>query len=1123
MSRCISNALTLLAVALAICVAPLAWSAPAARAAEGTGWEAFVQAYPTHLQSGGNGTIQIDLMNTGAKRSGGTITVTDILPEGVIPTAAGGMIEDAVGSPTEEVKQFGGVRWDCEPFEIEVVPEVEMAGVTCTSNPKYVNELPLGEGEKFLGIERIGIAVHVEEETEPATESNEVSIGGGGATGVTDVSSPVTVSASEPGYGFSGFDAWFTNADGSVDTQAGSHPYESTFAVGFNELADGQLAGGEQRTVEAELPPGFFGEPNSAPRCTQEQLSAEECPPETQIGEDMPLLGHEGGGGAQGGGALAVYNMVPPPGVVDQFATIIYGKVVLFDTGPRGYGSYNIVTHIDNIAAGDHIDGNILKLWGVAPEVSHNRARDTDGPSEEDQLCHVHGCPSSAPARPFLTLPTSCEGPQRFTVRGVGTWENAGARAEASVLSHDAQDVETGFTGCSKLSFGPSVTAAPESSDADTPAGLGVNVTFPQEALRVPGRLVEATVKDATVTLPEGLVINPGQAAGLQVCTPEEAKLQEEGPPSCPKASKVGTVTVKTPLLEGAFETELHGSAYVLPQSSSGPNLQSHPPALQLLIAISGDGINLKLVANVQLNETTGQLTTTLTETPGLPFTSFQLSFSGGPQAALATPVACGAYTTTSDFTPWSSPFDGDLFPSSTFLITGGVGGGACLPSPLPFAPSLIAGSTTDEAGAYTNFSLLLQRGDGQQRIEKLQFKVPPGLVGMISHVQPCPEPLASEGKCSEESKIGGVTVASGPGQFPLVIPQPGNPESTIYLTGPYEGAPFGLSIVTHVIAGPFNLGTIVTPAKIEIDPLTAQITVTTGSLPQVVDGVPTDLRLIDSVISREHFMLNPTNCNASSFSGTAFGAPPPGAGGPHAEAPIASRFQVGSCQSLKFQPTFKVSTSAKTSRVDGTSLHVSMSLPEEAGLGVEANVQKVKVSLPKQLPTPLKTLQKACPEKTFAENPANCPVASRVATAKVSTPVLPGGLSGPAYFVSHGGAKYPELIIVLTGENGVTAQVHGETFISKAGITTGTFSTVPDVPFTNFELTFPQRQYPAFTANGNLCKGTLEMPTEMVGQNGFSIKQKTKIAVTGCPKKKTAHKKAKKHAKKDRPAAARR
>jgi hypothetical protein len=1093
--------------------------ASSARAAEGTGWEVFSQAYPTHLHPGTGGTIQIFLMNTGAEPSsdaliGGPITVIDTLPAGIVAKKAGGMSSDAVVSPEEEAKEKidgkprGGARWNCGGTGTEVV--------TCTSNPLYLGSLPAGEGANFTPAERVGVEVEVKLGASEGRFANGIAVVGGGAMGRTVVSDPVMVSSGEPGYGLSGEDVWFTNADGSVDTQAGSHPYETTVAVGFNTLADGRTAGGEARALEAELPPGFFGEPGAAPQCSRQQLDASECPPDTQVGEEMALVVKHPSG-PEGVGDLPVYNMIPPPGVADQLASVLFGKTVFFDSGPRGYGTYNIVTHVDDIPVGQ-LAGSILRLWGVAPEASHDKARFSYGPTPEDENCKAHGCPSSAPARPFLTLPTSCEGPQPFTLRGLGTWEEE-EHEEATVLSHNALDIPTGFTGCSNLSFDPSLTAAPDTSEADTPAGLGVNVTFPQEALRVPGALVEATAKNTSVTLPEGLVINPGQAAGLVACTEAQARLREEGPPSCPLASKVGTVKVRTPLLEGALESELEGAAYVLaqyqgqPGERPRPTLQSHPPALQLLIAVSGDGVYLKLEANVQLNEATGQLTTTLTETPGLPFTDFELEFSGGAQAALATPASCGTYTTTSDFTPWTSPFAPDLSPYSSFQIAGGPLGGACPSSPLPFSPSLIAGATTDEAGGYTDFSLLLQRGDGQQRIERLQFKAPPGLTGMISAVPLCPEPQASKGECPETSKIGSATVASGPGPYPLVVPQPGDPESPIYLTGPYDGAPFGLSILTHVIAGPFNLGTIITRAKIEIDPLTAQIIVTTDPLPQVIDGVPTDLRLIDSVIDHEHFMLNPTSCDRSLFSGTAWGAPPPGTSGPHAEAPITSRFQVLSCASLKFKPTFKVSTSAKTSRVNGASLHVSLTLPNQAGLGTEANVRKVKVSLPKQLPTPLKTLQKACLEKTFAQNPANCPVASQVGHAKVSTPILPGGLSGTAYFVSHGGAKYPELIIVLTGENGVTVQVHGETFISKAGITTGTFSTAPDVPFTSFELTFPQRQYPAFTANGNLCKGTLKMPTEMVGQNGMVIQQNTKIAVTGCPKK-AVHKKKGKHKK---------
>lgn len=190
------------------------------------------------------------------------------------------------------------------------------------------------------------------------------------------------------------------------------------------------------------------------------------------------------------------------------------------------------------------------------------------------------------------------------------------------------------------------------------------------------------------------------------------------------------------------------------------------------------------------MNEQTGQLTTTFQGTPELPFTDFKLSFSGGAQAALDTPAQCGSYTTTSDFAPWSSPFVADVFPTASFLIKAGPGGGACPSSPMPFQPTMTAGASTDQAGQFTGFSMLLQRADGQQRIEKLQFKMPPGLSGALSSVPLCDE--ADAGTCPAASRIGHTTVTSGPGPYPLVLPQPGAPELPIYLTGPYKGAPFG-------------------------------------------------------------------------------------------------------------------------------------------------------------------------------------------------------------------------------------------------------------------------------------------------------------------------------------------
>jgi hypothetical protein len=211
----------------------------------------------------------------------------------------------------------------------------------------------------------------------------------------------------------------------------------------------------------------------------------------------------------------------------------------------------------------------------------------------------------------------------------------------------------------------------------------------------------------------------------------------------------------------------------------------------------------------------------------------------------------------------------------------------------------------------------------------------------------------------------------------------------------------------------------------------------------------------------------------------------------------------VTNCATLTFKPIFKVSTAGKTSRKNGASLTVKLSEPP-GSFGKEANIAKVKVDLPKQLPSRLTTLQKACPDSTFNANPASCSAASRIGTATATTPILASGLEGPAYFVSHGGAKFPELIIVLQG-NGITVQLHGETFISRTGITSSTFRTIPDVPVHTFQLTLPQGPDSALAANGNLCtvKGGLKMPTLFTAQNGMTIKQSTPIGVSGCGKTK--------------------
>jgi uncharacterized repeat protein (TIGR01451 family) len=1096
---------------LAVTCASLALSAaPAAAVEPAPGWELTTERYPTNLPPGGTGKIVVEVFNVGEAESTGTVTVTDTLPEGLIATAAGeqaGLLKFHPGSS----------YWDCSGIGTSVV--------TCVNDPTNMPHLaggagganPVGEGPNIdppIGIE---VAVNAS----PGTEVNRATIAGGGAPAGASTEGPVTISSTAAEGGITSWDVWFSNADGTLDTQAGSHPYEASFSVNFaSEITKLALlgpyapTGGEVRNIETRLPAGFIGNPTVVPQCTNPQLLREQCPGASQIG----LLQVSVDGGAPF--RSRVFNMVPPAGVAAEFGAYIEGTVTLFDASVRSGSDYGITERIENIAR-KNIIGTVLTLWGVPADPSHDKFRTVAGGgcTEVEGRIVARGTecvPSSSPRRPFLTLPTACGGPLSFMIRA-NTWQNPETFFEASTVSHDANGVGAGFTGCGSLGFAPVITTEPDTGNADTPTGLTVEVRPPVGDLEDPEGLGTSDIQNTRVVLPEGVVINPGQAAGLQACQPSEDGLtteserangeEDSGPAACPGASKVGTVKIKSPLIEGASEKEFEGNVYVL---------QSNPPDLKLLVAASADGVNLKLVGDVHLNEQNGQLEATFEGTPELPFTVFRLSFSGGAQAALDTPTHCGTYEAAADFTPWGSPFLGDFATNAGFGISQGPGSGACPSSPLPFSPVLTAGSTTDHAGGFTDFSMLLERGDGQQRIDKLQFKAPQGLAGMISAVPLCGEPQAAAGACPASSQVGHSTVSSGPGPYPLVVPQPGEPESPIYLTGPYDGAPFGLSIVTHVIAGPFNLGTIVTRAKIEINPQTAQITVTTDPLPQVVDGVPTDLRLVDAVIDRPGFMFNPTNCEPSAFSGTAWGAPPAGANEPSDTAAIGSHFGVGSCKELTFKPTFTTSTKAKASKANGAALSFKVSYPKGAQ-GSESWFNEAQFDIPKQLPARLSTLQQSCLAKTYETNRAACPKASIIGHAIVHTPVLPDPLEGPVYFVSYGATKFPDAVLDLTGDN-VHIELHGETFISKTSVTSATFRNTPDVPFESIEVTVPTGPYSEFGANlppkdnYNFCGQKLKMPTYFKAQNGLEIHQQTPVTITGCHKTKPKkhHKKTK-------------
>jgi hypothetical protein len=956
----------------------------------------------------------------------------------------------------------------------------------------------------------------------------DASVSGGGALGAS-ATQPVVVGEATP-FGVTRYELANENEGGAPDTQAGSHPFQQTTTFFMNQrlnLVNGHVMPMElPKDFHFRWPPGLIGNPSALSQCPMAVFinnEASECPSQSAVGV-VHLLIAKPPGLEVSSVVVPLYNLPPSRG---EPARLGFRPVVpvYVDSSVRSGEDYGVTVSTENTTEVVGLLAVQATVWGVPGDSSHDRVRgeaclgeDIEQPGRVCEPVHSEHPPA------FLSLPTSCSGALRSDLNG-DPWVEQRPTAEQPLLASSPMPA---LDGCDALPFDPQLRVTPDGTQASRPTGLNVDVHIPQEESLNRAGLSVAAPRRITVTLPEGFAINPSGGDGLKACsealigfegfreltpgfspatfTPrlpgsfgtEEAL--EPGRNFCPDTAKIATVRIKTPILPNPLE----GAVYLATQNA---NPFGSLIAMYIVAEDPVSGVLVKLPGEVRLSET-GRITATFDNSPQAPFEDAELHFFGGERGPLATPAHCGSYTATGSLTPWSQePGEAPHPVSSTFSITSGPNGRPCPGPSLPFSPSLSAQTINIQAGAFTPLTTTIGREDGQQDMQSVQLHMPPGVSGLLSNVKLCPEAQANEGGCGPESLIGETTVSAGLGSDPVSVTG-----GRVYLTGPYHGAPFGLSIVNPVKAGPFDLehdtsnpvqqpacDCVVVRAKIDVDPHTAALTVTTDpsgphAIPRLIDGVPVQIKHVYVAIDRPGFTFNPTNCNPMSITGSITGYE-------DASSPVSVPFQVTNCASLKFAPKFAVSTSAKTSKANGASLTARLSEPGEP-FGSQANIAKVKVELPKQLPSRLTTLQKACTNAQFEANPAGCPAASNIGHAKVTTPLLPVPLEGPAIFVSHGGEAFPSLTMVLQGY-GVTVDLIGTTFISKTGITSTTFKTVPDVPFNTFELTLPTGKYSALTALGNVCHEKLTMPSEFVAQNGMTLHQNTHVAVTGCAKTK--------------------
>jgi hypothetical protein len=883
------------------------------------------------------------------------------------------------------------------------------------------------------------------------------------------------------------------------DTQAGAHP-DLTTSFTF-EQEPPTIPVGSVKDIHLDLPPGLIGNPTAAPRCSMFDVERRLCPPDSAVGVATLYIGRPGLKGLSVKAVTLVYNIVPYPDEPAAFGFYALFPVRL-DASVRSATDFGVHVAAKDITEADTIQSSSVTLWGVPAEHNGPGPYETNEENPNTGEDITYGGKGGGVPLPFLTNPSSCGGSLGATL-AADSWQQPGGMDPLGLPDladpHWLQYAATlaPVTGCNELTFEPSIDVRPETLGAGGPSGYEVDLRVPQS--ENPSGLATPDLRDAVVNLPAGTNISPSAANGLAGCT----HTAEPGRPGgqfalhsgvaaeCPSSAQIGSVKIATPLLSEPLE----GQAFLgQPECSPCDALDAESGRmLPLLLQVRGAGVTIKLAGSVQVGGgglhsaeahlAYGQLRAVFSEQPQLPFSELTMRINGGSQAPLANAPTCTAPEQGSAaLTPYSASQPA-IAMSRPFSFTG------CASA--AFGPTMQAGmTTTGDAGAYSSFAFDLSRADRDQYLSGIRLETPPGLLGRLSSVSLCGEPQADEGACPSTSLIGTTTVASGPGQAPVWL-TPG----AVYLTGPYRGAPFGLSIVQPATAGPFNLGNVIVRAAINVDRYTSALTVTSDPLPQDLDGIPLALQTIDVQINRPDFIFNPTNCNAMAITATITSA-----GG--ASAPLSTPFQSTNCALLPFKPRFTAITQAATSRVGGASLHVKV----VAGPG-GANIAKVRVDLPKQLPSRLTTLQKACPDSTFNADPATCPAASTVGTATATTPILKSPLTGPAYLVSHAGAAFPDLVIVLQGE-GIVLYLVGNTDI-KHGVTTSTFNALPDAPVSTFDLVLPQGPHSALAAylapkaHGSLCGQSLAMPTRITAQNGDVVTQTTTIGVAGCPRHK--------------------
>ncbi|MGA8746019.1 MAG: hypothetical protein WB507_09155 [Solirubrobacterales bacterium] len=878
----------------------------------------------------------------------------------------------------------------------------------------------------------------------------------------------------------------------SSTSQAGGHPdLKTSFtlkALGKEEAP---------QNVSFNAPQGVFGDPNALTQCTSVDFALESCPSSSQAGLITIHAEYEGKSEDLLGTA-PIYDLVPGPDHTALFATIVPVLDIPIDIPVvvRTDSDYGLRFTVQNIPQIAPLQAASLTLWGFPAASTHDAQRFPKGspgepagcPRSAGTACINAPTPASIAPLPLIDNPTTCSGEALPTTLQVQTYQEPENPTEA-------ESSYPPTSGCYSETFNPVLSAAATTDQTDSPSGLNLDLSA---ALSEGFAATPSEIRAATVTLPPGFTVNPDAADGQADCTDAQANFGSEGPAECPDSAKIGTISIDSPALNG----HLQGSVYI---GEPQPGDQ-----YRLFEIASGFGMNVKLVGSFKPNPQTGQLTASFEGLPQVPFDDYDLHLFSGERALMATPIDCTLYPVKAEFFPWDGSLP-EVESTKLFGLETGPHGSSCPGEERPFNPSLEAGSSNPLAGAFSSFSLKLNREDGDQYLGKLNFTMPPGLTANLHGITYCPEADISAaattlGKveqtapsCPASSEIGTSNVAAGPGSHPF------HALGRVYLAGPFQGAPLSLVAITPALAGPYDYGTVVVRVAIHVDPLDAHVIADSETVPEIIGGIPIRMREIRVNIDREHFMINPTNC-------TPFAVGSEGIGDQGTGVAFSSPFQAVNCASLSFEPRMTVTQLGghkATARGKDPALQFDLNATEG-----DANLKSVTVTLPKTFEIDQRHLGNLCSRSQLERE--HCAGRQPIGTVIDETPLLEKPLEGPAYAVSgfaSGTNVLPHIAFILGGQVTIVPQAESST-ISGGRLKT-VVPVIPDAPIGHFRFTLLGGEHGYISNTESLCAGNSVIAVQLNGQNGKSLTQNVKTK-TACKAKK--HKRHKlRHAKSHR------